>query len=144
MASSNPAFAVFAFALIHGQHQEAPDEHHHVQPHSSHEEHVESNILALAEDLDVEHVAYMLVALLLFTAACSFVLHLLRRQTAYYPHYHAMIDKVTDDLAVLGLISFAIAMLSSFGVVTHSAVLVTFEFTHILVFFFACILVCQS
>jgi hypothetical protein len=128
----------------HGGHEKSHEGHNagHEGGHDGHEE--EANLFELGDDLEVEYVAAMLVALMIFSMCCVYFLEKLREMTECWKHYRAVMDKVLEELAILGLISFALTMLESFGIVTHSKTLITFEFTHILIFIVAIILVIQA
>jgi hypothetical protein len=104
----------------------------------------EVDIFALGDDLEVEFIAIILVCLIVFSMLCVGILNKVREMTEAWKHYTAVMDKVIEELAILGFISFALTMLESFGIVTHSKILVTFEFTHILIFIFAIVLVIQA
>jgi hypothetical protein len=72
------------------------------------------DIFALGDDLEVEFVAIMLVALMIFSMCCVFILEKLREVTECWKHYRAVMEKVIEELAILGLISFGLTMLERY------------------------------
>jgi hypothetical protein len=102
------------------------------------------NIFLLGTDLDATLVIYCLTILILITITFEFFVRMFEEWLAATPHYTEMLAKVMQELAILGFVSFGIVILESVGVIEVGPLLLSLEFAHVALFFFAILYVIQA
>jgi hypothetical protein len=156
------------------EHEEHGDEHGEQGEHGEHEheEHKDTMIFDSSDDFDVASIALSMVLLIAFTVFFEKVVYRLKRKvlrtapcTLYpmhctdverdscctfppqakpYPHFTQMLHKIIEELTILGFLSFTLTILVQSNCLPHNSFLVSFEFSHVLIFFVACLLVIQG
>jgi hypothetical protein len=101
-------------------------------------------IFDATDDFDVKSIAFTMVGLIAFTLFFEKIMYLLKAKAHPYPHYKEMLEKIVAELTILGFLSFTLTILVQSGVLPHNEILLSFEFSHVLIFFVACLLVIQG
>jgi hypothetical protein len=114
--------------------QEVPIEH----------EHAHTLIFDASDSFDVESITYTVLMIIGFTLFWEKIVHYMRHKTHPYHHLYQMLEKILAELTILGFLSFTLTMLIQSGVLPENQILVSFEFSHVLIFFVACLLVIQG
>ena len=91
-------------------------------------------IFDATDDFDVKSIAFTMVGLIAFTIFFEKVIHQLKHKAHPYPHYEEMLEKIIAELTILGFLSFTLTILVQSGVLPHNEVLLSFEFSHVLIF----------
>jgi hypothetical protein len=126
----------------HGEHGDGNGDEH--GDHGEHAHHHPPLIFASSDDFDVQSIAYTMVGLILFTLAFEKIVDYIKERAHPYPHYEEMFKKILTELTILGFISFLLTIFIQSGLLPHCAVLTSFEFSHVLIFFVGVILVIQG
>jgi hypothetical protein len=101
-------------------------------------------IFDASDDFQVSSIAYTMVGLIVFTIVFEKIVHTMKHKASPYSHYKEMLEKILAELTILGFLSFTLTILIQSGVLPHNEILLSFEFSHILIFFVACLLVIQG
>jgi Ca2+-binding EF-hand superfamily protein len=130
---------------VHGNddgHGDHGDGDHGDGDHAAHGNH---NIFLLGTDLNAPLVVICTCTLVAFTVIFEFFLRVVEEYLAASPHYAEMLGKVMSELAILGFVSFGVVVAECAGLFEgQTQVLLSLEFAHISLFFFALLFVIQA